>query len=100
LSEFDYKQRPTTQDYRDNWDKVYSASRQASNVDALSADNTPEALAGSGVPACTGLIRKHRHQIADVLRLCRCGSRSFTRLMGTAVAKDVYVCNECGTDLW
>jgi hypothetical protein len=84
MAEYDYKQRPSTREYRDNWDKVFQPRPRS--VDAPSAVEVPSnqgpespanAVDGSGLPTSKSTCIK-------------CGGLSFNRLGG------FYVCNECG----
>jgi hypothetical protein len=118
MSDFDYRQRPTTSEYRDNWDRIYSPRPEVS----IPSVNSPE---GSGLPfvfpicvkcplcgaapgedcinrftrtAMTNLhdARRQAAQRARVLpHVCRCGNDVFR-----TDARHKLVCKECGEDLW
>lgn len=63
MAEFDYKQRPSTPDYRDNWERLYGKK----SADASALSNGPESpkdsfpVDGSGLPTpITVTVKIHK----------------------------------------
>jgi hypothetical protein len=93
--EFEYKQRPATTEYRENWDRVYGPTSCSTPP---AAEHTPEAagpLAGSeasGVPASKGKT--------DETYACSvCGSTTYATLRVSHETYPLAICNGCGATL-
>jgi hypothetical protein len=116
---FDYKQRPATNEYRENWDRAFGPQ----SCSKPPAEHTPDAAGPlartevSGVPASIGC--PHDFVVSgfagafyciicdapvvlaapktDKPFSCRCGSESFRRASRNP---KIIVCSVCGEDLW
>jgi hypothetical protein len=115
--EFDYKQRATTQEYRENWDRVFGPKSPKS------CNHTPEAaeplarFEASGVPAskesafgtidgCTCACHFLFESCGDlccksdgVMACPLCGSKTYRTFRAAHNTEVLALCNGCGVTL-